>query len=45
MLRIITVAAAAAIIVLTSPGTQVRAEDECDAVTKRILQEFASDAG
>ena len=42
MLRIITVAAAAALVALalTSAGTPVRAEDDCDAVTKRALREF-----
>jgi hypothetical protein len=40
MLRIMTVAAAAALVALTSTGTPVRAEDDCDAFTKRALREF-----
>ena len=40
MLRIITIAAAAALVTLTSAGTPVRAEGDCDAVTKRALREF-----
>jgi hypothetical protein len=41
MLRIMIVAAAAALVALAlGAGTPVRAEDDCDAVTKRALREF-----
>jgi hypothetical protein len=42
MWRIMTVAAAAALVALTTTGALARAEDECDAVTKRALREFKS---
>jgi hypothetical protein len=43
MLRILTVAAAAALVALaTTTGASARAGDECDAVTKRALLEFKS---
>jgi arginine utilization protein RocB len=42
MWRIMTVAAAAALVALTTAGALARAEDECDAVTKRALREFKS---
>jgi hypothetical protein len=42
MLRIITVAAAAALVALTTTGASARSGDECDAVTKRALLEFKS---
>ena len=41
MLRIMIVAAAAALVALAlGAGTPVRAQDDCDAVTKRALREF-----
>ena len=41
MLRIMIVAAAAALVALAlGAGRPVRAEDDCDAVTKRALREF-----
>ena len=40
MLRIMTAAAATALVALTFTGTPVRAEDDCDAATRRALREF-----
>jgi len=42
MWRIMKVAAAAALVALTTTGALARAEEECDAVTKRALREFKS---
>ena len=42
MWRIMTVAAAAALVALATTGAPARTEDECDAVTKRALREFKS---
>jgi hypothetical protein len=40
MLRIMIVAAAALVALALGAGRPVRAEDDCDAVTKRALREF-----
>jgi arginine utilization protein RocB len=40
MWRIMTLAAAAVLVALTTTGAPARAEDNCDAVTKRALREF-----
>jgi arginine utilization protein RocB len=42
MWRIMTVAAAAALVALTTTGAPARIADDCDAVTKRALREFKS---
>jgi arginine utilization protein RocB len=42
MWRIMTVAAAAALVALTTTGAPARVQDDCDAVTKRALREFKS---